>query len=136
VIESSVYEHNFYMLDKQPAGPDYVVKFPWTPCAKADLKGLAETSGREFRYLQELPPGVSVFSELTGYGASPADYEIRVENRAAGTGVRQTADRPIAKVNFWSIRSTVCPEAFIDMRIEPGKEFTWTISYEFYTLPQ
>jgi hypothetical protein len=48
--------------------------------------------------------------------------------------VRQTSDRPLSKLVFWSIRSTVCPEAYIDMRIEPGKEFTWRIAYDFYTL--
>ena len=73
---------------------------------------------------------------FTGFGAAPKDYDIRVENRKAGIGVHQTSDRPIARMNFWSIRSTVCPEAFIDMRIDPGKEFAWTIRYEFYTLPK
>lgn len=134
VIESSVYEHNFYMLDDQPAGPDYVVHFPWAVSARRDLNGAAETRGNEFVYLRELEKGQSIFTELEGFGTKPRDYDIRVENRKAGIGVRQTGNRPIARMNFWSIRSTVCPEAFIDMRIEPGKEFTWNIAYEFYTL--
>ncbi len=135
-IESSVYEHNFYMIDNKPAGPDYVVKFPWTVHAKADLKGAAETRGKEFVYLRELAKGQSVYTDMDGFGPSEADYDIRVENRAAGAGVAQTGDRPISNLHFWSIRSTVCPEAFIDMRIEPGHEFTWNISYRFYTLPK
>ena len=73
---------------------------------------------------------------LEGYGATPNDYDIRVENRAARAGVRQTSDRPLSKLVFWSIRSTVCPEAYIDMRIEPGKEFSWRIAYDFYTIPE
>jgi hypothetical protein len=135
-IQSTVYAHNFYMLDNQPAGPDYVVRFPWNVRAMADLNGLAETRGTELVYLRELQKGESVFSALKGFGPDARDYEIRVENRKAGIGVKQTADRPIARMNFWSIRSTVCPEAFIDMRIEPGGAFTWNITYEFYTLPQ
>ncbi|MEO8370348.1 MAG: hypothetical protein ABI806_14280 [Candidatus Solibacter sp.] len=136
VIESSVYEHNFYMLDGKPTGPDYTVKFPFDVKATANLKGMAETRGREFTYLKELPKGPSVATPLEGYGASPKDYDIRVENTAAKIGVRQTSDRPLSKLYFWSIRSTVCPEAYIDMRIEPGKEFTWRITYDFYTLPE
>jgi hypothetical protein len=135
-IESSVYEHNFYMIDNQPAGPEYVVKFPWDVHAKADLKGAAEVRGKELAYLQELPKGQSVYTEIEGFGDQTSDYDIRVENRAAGAGVRQTANRPISAAHFWSIRSTVCPEAFIDMKIEPGHEFTWNISYEFYNLPK
>jgi hypothetical protein len=42
----------------------------------------------------------------------------------------------MAKLVFLSIRSTVCPEAFIDLRVEPGQEAKWRINYEFYTLPQ
>jgi hypothetical protein len=135
VIESSVYEHNFYMLDGLPSGPDVVVKFPFDVHATANLNGLAETHGKEFAYLQELPQGKSVYSELQGYGDTARDYDIRVENRKAGIGVRQTSDRPLSKLVFWSIRTTACPEAYIDMHIEPGKEFTWRITYDFYTLP-
>jgi hypothetical protein len=135
VIESSVYEHNFYMLDNQPAGPDYIVRFPFPVRAARDLNGIAETRGDDLIYRRELEKGQSIFTELQGFGSTARDYDIRVENRKAGIGVKQTADRPIAKMNFWSIRTTVCPEAFIDMRIEPGKEFTWNIRYEFYILP-
>ena len=134
-IESSVYEHNFYMLDGLPSGPDVVVKFPFAVHATANLNGNAETRGNELVYLRELPRGPSVFSELTGYGDTAKDYDIRVENRKAGIGVRQTSDRPLAKLVFWSFRTTACPEAYIHMRIEPGKEFTWRITYDFYKLP-
>jgi hypothetical protein len=136
VIETSVYEHNFYMIDNRPAGPEYTVKFPFTVRSDRDLKGLAEARGDLFTYLTELQKGQSVYTILDGYGATPKDYDIFVENRVAGAGVRQTSDRPLSKLVFWSIRSTVCPEAYIDMRIEPGNSFSWRISYDFYTIPE
>ena len=34
-----------------------------------------------------------------------------------------TGDRPLAKLLFWSAWKTVCPEPYIDMRVEPGKAF-------------
>ena len=136
VIETSVYEHNFYVIDGKPAGPEFSVKFPFDVRATADLKGMAETRGKEFTYLKELPKGPSVYTALEGFGNTPKDYDIRVESRAAQAGVRQTSDRPLSKLVFWSIRSTVCPEAYIDMHIEPGKEFAWRIAYDFYTLPE
>lgn len=135
-IVTSVYEHNFYMLDGQPAGPDFSVKFPFAVSTGPNLRGPAEAKGNVFTYTSELNPGgQSVFTDLTGYGSSASDYDIRVENRKTGAGVRQTSDRPLARLVFWSIRSTVCPEAYIDMKIEPGQEFTWKINYDFYTLP-
>ena len=131
-IATSVYEHNFFMLDKQPTGPDVVVRFAFPPRATGALNGLAELRDRDLVYLKELQPKQTVQTDLEGFGASARDYDIRVENRKTGAGVRQTGDRPMSKLHLWSIRTTVCPEAFIDLRIEPGKESSWRITYEFY----
>jgi len=132
-IESDVYEHNFYMIDQQPTGPDVVVKFPFEVHNKVDFRGMAETRGKELVYLKEIEKGQSVQSELTGFGTDVKDYDIAEENTKTGAGVRQTSDRPVVRINYWSIRSTACPEAYIHMNIEPGKEFTWKIMYNFYT---
>jgi hypothetical protein len=133
-IATSVYEHNFFMLDGQPSGPDFVIRFPFEPNAARPLNGLAETHGKELHYLQELQQGQSIYTELTGFRATSKDYDIRVENRKTRSGVRQTGDRPLAKVAFWSIRSNVSPEAYVDLKVEPGKEESWRILYEFYAL--
>jgi hypothetical protein len=135
VIDTSVYNHDFYMIDKQPAGPSYRVAFAFAPHAKNDLKSLAEIRGKELVYKRELNPGESVFTPLSGFGATPADNDIVVENSAAKAGVREIGDQPLSDFNFWSIRSTVCPEAYVHMRIDPGKIFKWKITYRFYTLP-
>jgi hypothetical protein len=131
-IATSVYEHNFYMLDRQLTGPDYVVRFPFDARAARSLNGLAEARGREVAFLRPFEPKQTIFTELEGYGAGPKDYDIRVENRKTGAGVRQTGDRPLSKLVLWSAATTVCPEAFIDLRVDPGQETTWRITYEFY----
>ena len=107
-IESDVYEHNFYMLDAQPTGPEVVIKFPFEVSATQDLHGLAETRGKELVYLKELTGRESAQSNLTGYSADPKDYDIAEENTKTGAGVRQTCDRPLVRINYWSIRSTAC----------------------------
>ncbi len=136
IITTSVYEHNFYMLDHLPAGPDYSVRFPFDVHPESDLKGAAEVRGKEFTYLKELQDRQSVSTWMSGFGGTPSDYDIRVENRKAGIGVRQTSDQPMSKLNFWSIRTTVCPEAYIDLEVEPGDYITWNINYEFYKFPR
>lgn len=133
VIESKAYDHNFFVIDNQPSGPDVSVKFQFAPHAKSDLKGLAEIRGAELSYTRELRKGESVYTQLEGYGDTPKDYDITVENRKAGAGVRITADRPLADMVFWSIRTTACPEAYVSMHIEPGQEYTWRIAYNFFT---
>ena len=133
-IETSVYDHNFFVIDGQPTGPESVVRFPFEARASKDLKDLAVVRKDRLVYLKELQKGQSVFTEVEGFGGTARDYDIRLENGNAGAGVRITGDKPIAKLVFWSIRTTFCPEPYIDLRIEPGGESTWTIAYEFYTL--
>jgi hypothetical protein len=70
---------------------------------------------------------------LTGFGDDIGDNDIRTENTRSGAGVREIWNRPMVKLNLWSIRTTVCPEAFIHMKIAPGREFKWQIRYLFYT---
>ena len=130
-IESDVYEHNFYMIDAQPTGPDVVVRFPFDVKATQNLNGLAETKGKEFIYLKELTGRQSAASNLIGFSSEVKDYDITEENTKTGASVRQTCDRPLVRINYWSIRSTACPEAYIHMKIAPGETFTWRILYEF-----
>ncbi len=134
-IESSVYDHDFFMLDGKTTGPDVVVTFPFDVHWNGLASPLIETSGKELHFTQELQPGQSPQSRLTGYGMSAKDYDFRVENRQTGAGVRQTSDHPIASINFWCTRVTVCPEAYIDLKVEPGQQTAWRITYEFYTFP-
>lgn len=134
-IETNVYNHEFFVIDNQPTGPDFTVKFPFEVKAAADLKGLAEVKGNELHYLKELPPGLQVHSELTGFSDSSKDFDFRVENHKTGASVHVTGDYTLSKIDFWSPRTTVCPEAYINMKIEPGKEQQWKIRYDFYVLP-
>jgi hypothetical protein len=139
-IETDVYDHNFFVIDRQPSGPDFIVKVPFELKATRDLKGIAEVRGMQIAYLRQMGKGESIITNLSGFGDSARDYDITVENRKVSAGVRITADRPLSALVFWSDfwyeRATLCPEPYIRMRIEPGQESTWHINYEFYTLPQ
>jgi hypothetical protein len=134
VIDTSVYDHDFFMLDNEPTGPNIRVRFPFPPKAETDFKDKAEWRGSELIYKRELAPrGDSVASWLTGFGATAKDNDFVVENTKTGAGVREIGNQPLSQLNFWSIHTTVCPEAYIHMRIEPGRTFKWKIVYRFYT---
>ena len=135
VIDMNVYDHNFLMIDGRPIGPDVAVRFPFEITGAGPMNGLAEARGRRIAYLKTLEEGQTASTAIAGFGPTPADYDIRVENAAAGAGVRITGDRPLARVFFWSIRATACAEPYIESRIDPGREFTWRIAYDFYTMP-
>ncbi len=133
-IESSVYNHNFLVLDGQAPGPDFRIALPFElRSAGGPRTELAEIRGRELTYRKKLEGQESVAISLEGFGASPADYDIRVENAALRAGMRITADRPLEKLPLWSIRSVLSIEPFIAFAIAPGEEFKWTQSYSYYT---
>jgi hypothetical protein len=131
-IDTEVYDHDFFMLDGAPTGPGMVVRFPFEPKADQALENGGKIDGKELVYQQELQPGQTVFSFLTGFSNDPADYDITVENRNTGVGVEQTSNVPISRFNFWSIRTTICPEAYVHLVVAPGQTASWTIRYRFY----
>ena len=134
LIRTAQYNHNFFVIDNQTTGPDMVIQFPFEPKPTKDLKGLAQVTGKDLMYTQALEKGQSVFTELEGFGASASDYDLRIENRKSGAGVRIRGDRPLVKMVFWSIRTTACPEPYIQIEVAPGREEKWKFTYDFYTL--
>jgi hypothetical protein len=132
IIDTEVYDHDFFMLDGVPSGPGMVVRFPFAPQAEKSMEPLAGIDGKEIIYRQELQGEQYVESYLTGYSSSPSDYDITVENQKTGVGVEQTGDVAMSRFNFWSPRTTLCPEAYIHLVIAPGQTAHWNIRYRFY----
>jgi hypothetical protein len=134
-IETSAYDHNFFVIDKQPVGPGYKVILPFdikTECQ--GIEGLAEFKGKELEYKRNLKAEETFYCpNLTGFGTLASDYDIRIENHNTGAGVRIRCDQPFLKLAFWCCATTVCPEPYIELKVEPGQQISWTIRYEFYT---
>lgn len=132
-IRTDQYNHNFFMLDGEPTGPDAIVTFPFElKAARPVPADLAEIQGRTITYKKELQPRQTVMAELSGFGGTAADYDIKIENRKTGAAVRIQGDRPISKIVYWSIRPTLCPEAYVALDVAPGKETKWAYTYTFY----
>jgi hypothetical protein len=134
-IEGTVYGHNFLMLDRQTIGPDFTVSVPFaiqaSPAPHADV---AKVEGREFHYLRQLADKDVVYTQIAGFSNDPKDNEVRIENYHVGAGMTMRGDRPLAHLALWSIRSVLAVEPFIAMKIEPGSEFDWKVTYDYYTM--
>lgn len=135
-LETNVYNHNFFVIDNQLTSPDFVVTFPFKligePSGK-EVPGKLNNNqilfDREFTGTDHLQ-----YPLLQGFGKSPSDYDIKIENYKTGAAVRITSDQPLSKLVFWSALKTVCPEPYIHIKINPGETFEWKIFYEFYTV--
>lgn len=135
VINTSVFNHNFFVMDKQTTGSDFTVILPFKIENEPRGKKLMDFSNNKMTYLRDLKKGESTMEYPTGYsGSNIEDYDFRIENKKTGAGVRITADRALSQFMYWSVSTTLSPEPFIKVNAAPGKEFKWTINYQFYTL--
>jgi hypothetical protein len=134
-FQTSVYGHNFLVLDRQTTGPDFTVTVPFQiHSPKPPNKDLAEIRGKQFVYTKTFTSQDTVYAPLLGFSDSPDDHEVRIENTRVGAGMVIRGNRPLSHMALWSIRSVIAVEPFIAMTIEPGSEFDWDVTYEYYTL--
>ncbi|MGI8961492.1 MAG: hypothetical protein ACR2IV_17380 [Bryobacteraceae bacterium] len=134
-IDTSVYDHNFLVLDNQPIGPDFTIEVPYEiKTEQPPDKALAEVRGNRLLFLKLLEGKDTVATSFSGFGSTPADYSITIENRKVGAGMKVTGDRPLSQESLWSIRSVLAMEPFIHMVVQPGKQWTWIDTYSYYSL--
>lgn len=133
-INTSVFNHNFFVMDKQTTGSDFTVTLPFKIENEPTGKKLMDFSENKMSYLRDLKKGESTMEYPKGYsGTDIKDYDFRIENKKTGAGVRITADRALERFMYWSVPTTLSPEPFIKVEAEPGKTFNWAINYQFYT---
>ena len=102
-------------------------------CGQPQMQALASPQGNKILYAKALEGAECYQTSFTGFGADAKDNDIRIENKRTGAGVRVTGDRPMTRFGYWSIRTVVAPEPYIDINIEPGQQFSWTNTFDFYT---
>lgn len=128
IIDTDQYNHNFFVLDHENTGPDFQLKFPFQITTENDLKGLVEIDRNKLSFKKKLSEG-SIWLALKGYGTEADDHQIELVNNKTGAGVRIKVDQPLYKLVFWASTSTLCPENFIKLKLNPGEEKTWISKY-------
>jgi hypothetical protein len=106
-----------------------------TQCGQAVMQALAAPQGNKLVYTKPLEGAECYQTSFSGFSSDVKDYDIRIENKKAGAGVHITGDRPLSRFGYWSIRTVMAVEPYVDINIEPGQEFTWKITYDYFTTP-
>jgi len=129
-LVTNVYDHNFLVLDSEAPGPQYRIAVPYeihpTREPPADSVDIA---GKEATYTRTLAGQDRVAFGLQGFGPLASDYDFRIYDSKAGVAMRIQGDRPLANASVWSIRTVLAVEPLIDVKADPGREFTWTYTY-------
>lgn len=132
-IETQTYNHNFFMIDNEPTGPNIQTLFPYEVSAEGKGFGtVVKAENRMIAFAKEVPPGENVFSAgVKGFDATPEDYDILIQNLKTGAGVQITGDKPLEKLVYWACHTTSCPEPYIKLSVKPQEEVKWKINYLF-----
>jgi hypothetical protein len=127
-ISTTVYDHNFLHMAPD-AGVAVTFPFALTP-ATPPPADLVRVEGQRLIYLRPFADKERLSLVLTGYGGSPGDDDFRVAD-AKGNAVHVTGDRPLTRVNTFSINRTVAVEPTIAVDVAPGAQMRWTYTYDY-----
>ena len=135
-IETQVYNHNFLVIDGKGPQAETTVMLPFAvSTGRLPNPDLAAIEGNKVVYKKTLAGEDVVSFPIAGFGDTASDHEIHVENRVVKAGMSMRGDKPLKRLSLWSIRSNVSVEPFVAVSVAPGKEFRWTSSYGYYSIP-
>jgi len=128
-LETDHYAHHFMTIDGDPIGPNYTIRFGFPAVVRGDdrLGELAAVRDGALVFRKPLE-NASIFAELAG--APPEQHRITVGHAPTGVSLRITGDRPLTKCNVWSVKTTLCPEPYVELKLDPGQAVTWTTTYQ------
>jgi len=130
-IETDQFNHNFFMIDGEVSGPSFTISYPYKLSTEDELKGMMAIKSDELHFLEEFR-NTSLFLNLSGYSDQVNDHQITVTNNRTGAGVTIKVDQPIYRMCFWACETTLCPENFIWISVEPGETMEWESEYQLF----
>ncbi len=130
-IDTTVYNHHFMTLSPGEDGVE--LRAPFTLAHTRPMPtDVVKFDGNRMTYLRGLTGEEQVASDLTGFGTSASDNDFRVTATKSGYGVRIRADRPVTRLLWWSVPSTMGIEPYMDVKVKPGETVRWTHTLDYY----
>lgn len=130
IIDVYVYNHNFFVLDKAPTGCGTVFMLPFKPAGhwRSDYDCVALTEDG-IRFSRDLAESESVFMGDLNAGRTVDGWSFILKNRKLS--VSASSDAKMEYAVFWCNRDVACLEPYTRIRLNPGEEQSWKISYVF-----
>lgn len=133
-MQTNHYNHNFTMIDDEPIGPAYRLRFPFSPIISAKeparLQGRVQCEGRQMMFTDRIEPEKPVWLLLEGH-KGVEDHVITIANVKSGGAVKIIGDYPMSRLAFYGASTAACPEPFTEFTLRQGEERTWQTRYVF-----
>jgi len=138
MIETTEYVHNFVAIDGLPVGPDYELRLPRALAPRDGLSPVTQEllafGDSAIRWTRAVEDNEMFYCQFPGYDGQSVPYYWELVHRGAGVGLRESGTAPASSLALWGEKHVLSPEAFIDVRVEPGSVQRWSRSYSFFHL--
>ncbi|WP_339925159.1 hypothetical protein [uncultured Cyclobacterium sp.] len=143
-IKTSVYNHNFFVIDQELTGPNIETNFPYDiqldnseDKKVVNFDSLGIVSDRTISFSRYFKKGENVYtSGIMGFRDLPEDYQFSVINTKTGAGVKIKGDKALEKIVYWANPRTYCPEPYIRFELAPGESVAWKYDYRFFNVDE
>jgi hypothetical protein len=133
-VSTDFYQHNFFNVDGDPIGPNYALEFPYKPKLEklgGKFADLVTADGKELRFTDKLTEDF-IMAGVTGYNISTIrDRQVTMKHAPSGVRVVCAWDYGTQKLNIWGVKTTLCPEPFGQLVVEPRQQNLWSVLYRF-----
>ena len=130
-IDTTVYNHHFMTLS--PGEDGVQLEAPFTLAHSRPMPAdVVKFDGNRMTYQRGLTGEEQVASDLTGFTNAVADNDFKITATKTGYGVRIRADKPVTRLLWWSVPSTMGIEPYMDVKLKPGESKTWTHTLDYY----
>lgn len=128
------YNHNFFLVDADPVGPNYELElaFPIEATNRNEsFAGLTQLNDKTLRFRELVGQERSFFAELVGHQQSVGDHRFALKHKPTGVTIECRSDRALKKFNFWGRGNTICPEPYVQIELQPEQQIEWSLDYRF-----
>lgn len=129
-LQGEVYNHNFFTFDNMSVGPWRKIDLPFRPegtwRSVYDSVGFTDSG---IRFSRKLEKGESVFSGDVHAPGGGMPYNVTFLEGPVSVNVR--SDALCTHSVFWSNYRVACLEPYNAFSSAPGKDFSWTLQYNF-----
>ena len=126
-IRGNPYCHNFFTLDQQTVGPDYVLKFPNQVSPIDDFGKAVNWGEKQLSPVRELKDG-----EWIGGHLNPsASRSYNLSNKKNKTSVEVISDVDPGPFYIIMFKHSFSVEPMVLFEIKSGESFTWNRTYKF-----
>ncbi|AMO55215.1 hypothetical protein [Endozoicomonas montiporae] len=130
-IDTTVFNHHFFVIDDRIVDEQYQVIFPFTP-AKRNKESRIELSDDSLQLLSAIDDDDRMFVPLTGFSDTSDHHQFRVHHNELNRGIDVQVDQPLSRLVVWANDKSLSPENFIEVKVPVGESFSWTADYRVY----